>query len=76
MGILFGIWDHEREDWLREADALGQEYGRGRSPILAYESVRAAQQRAREHWGFSTYTEVRRKGWAEARQLPGTIGAR
>lgn len=69
---FYGIWcydnprDYNKADWLRE---LPSKVADGGEAILVYTSIRAAQHRAAEHFGFDTYTEVKKNGWAIVKPL-------
>jgi hypothetical protein len=63
---MFGIWDLEKNDWVRE---LPSKVDDGGEAILAFESERRARQRAAKHFGFDGYAEAKRKGWCEVRPL-------
>lgn len=62
----YGIWcfdeNDNKGDWLRN-------FGDEERPILAFETKKLACQRAARNYGFLTYTEAKRKGWAEVRPL-------
>lgn len=62
---LYGIWCFscvERDaDWLRPNDEP--------TAILAYTSKRAARSKAAGEFGYATYSEMNRDGWAEVRLL-------
>lgn len=59
---MWGIWDFEKNDWVRPWLLHG-------NPILAFESKRAACLNATYNFGFSSYSEAKRKGWCEVRPL-------
>jgi hypothetical protein len=63
---VFGIWDNDRNDWVRE---LPSKVDDGGAAILAFEKCRQAQRRAAKHFGCDTYAEARRDGWCEVRRL-------
>lgn len=64
---FYGVWckdtgpSRDRGDWLRET--------RGGDGIIVFSSVRSAQRRAATEYGFSTYSEAKRKDWVEVRPL-------
>lgn len=62
---MWGIWCFDKNDWLR-----GASRSTDHEAILAYETKRKACQRARDEYGFDTYTQTKREGWCEVRQLP------
>lgn len=61
---LYGVWCYDarnnRGDWLRYP---------GERAIVSYESKRAAWSRAAGEYGYATYTDAKRDGWCEVRQL-------
>lgn len=66
MAIRFyGIWCFDRNgnngDWLRDA---AHDDG-----FIAFTSKQTACYAAATEYGFRTYAEVKRKGWAEVRSL-------
>ena len=65
---VYGVWcldkNNNRGDWLRDDDrALDG------GAILAFERKRDACERARDEYGFDTYTQAKRNGWVEVRRL-------
>ena len=70
---LYGIWcldlgyvksrDRFNGAWMRER--------LGGNAILAFQSKREACRRAAKFYGFTTYTQAKRKGWVEVRLLAG-----
>lgn len=63
MRRLYGVWCHDIKDWLRDMN--------GGLAILAFESKKKAQDRATEHFGFSSYAILKGAGWAEVKKLTG-----
>ena len=73
---LYGIWCKDlklnkksgryRGDWLRE---LPSNVDDGGIAMLVFASLREAQSRAAKHYGFDSYTEVKKNGWCEVRSL-------
>lgn len=65
---FYGIWckDEGDGDWLRELPSRVQDGGEA---IIAYASIRAAWSRAAGHYGYHSYTAVKRDGWCEVRAL-------
>ncbi len=55
---MWGIWDFDKNDWVRPCLLHG-------NPILAFESKRAACLHASRNYGFETYSEAKRRGWCE-----------
>lgn len=69
---IWGVWCHatgqrrpiagerrEAGDWLRHTNG----------DIVGLQGKRAAMDRAAHEFGFSTYSETKRKGWCEVREL-------
>lgn len=71
---FYGIWrkdvNQNRGDWLRELDDVPT------AGIIVFTSIRQAQRRAYEMYGFKSYREVTRKDWAEVRPLVSTLNPR
>lgn len=65
--MLFGIWDFEANDWVRE---LPSQVDDGGVAILAYASEARAKQRACKHWAAGSYAELVEDGNGEVRPLP------
>lgn len=67
---LFGIWCHDSKDnkgdWYRE---LPSKVDDGGIALLAFTSIRAAQQRAASEYGYHTYSEVKKDGWCEVKLI-------
>jgi hypothetical protein len=67
---LYGIWCKDlkdcRGDWYRE---LPSKVDDGGVAILAFTSMRQAQKRAAQEYGFDAYSEARKNDWVEVRPL-------
>lgn len=67
---LYGVWckdeDGGRGDWLRE---LASNVDDGGIALLAFTSIRAAQARAAKHYGYDSYSGVKKDDWCEVRLL-------
>lgn len=63
---MWGIWDNDKNDWVRE---LPSKVDDGGSAILAFFSKADACRRAAKHFGFDSYTEAKTKDWCEVRPL-------
>ena len=50
---LYAIWCCDNKDWLMSPDG----------EVLAFKAKRTACNRAAREYGFSTYSEAKRKGW-------------
>ena len=61
---MFGIWDKDKNDWVREGAVSGR-------AILAFEHEEAAEERAAQRFGFETYEEAADEGWCEVKPLVG-----
>lgn len=67
---LYGIWckdvNDNKGDWLREyRPGLLEIPG----ALIAFESKKAAMRRAADHYGYESYSKVRRDDWCEVREL-------
>lgn len=67
---LYGIWckdaNDNKGDWLREPSSIMNDGG---AAILAFGSKREAERRAAEHYGYKSYSKLRRDDWCEVREL-------
>lgn len=61
---LYGIWDYDDDDWLRELPSKVDDGGKA---ILAYENTIAAKLRAAKHYGHDSYMNT--GGYCEVREI-------
>lgn len=62
VGKLYGVWQYDANDWLRELPSQMQDGGEA---ILAFTSVRQAQRRAADNYACDNYTQAKLAGWTE-----------
>lgn len=67
---LYGIWcfdlNDNKGDWYRE---LPSRVDDGGIALLVFTLQRDAKSRAAQEYGFDTYAEMKKNGWAEVREL-------
>lgn len=63
---MWGIWDLESGDWVRE---LPSKVDDGGIAILAFRYKIQAFNRAAKHFFFRTYAQAKLNGWCEVRRL-------
>lgn len=64
--MIYGIWDYETKDWVREMPSRVNDGG---VAVLAFQSKREACKRAADHWACGYYSDAKRLGYCEVRPL-------
>lgn len=63
---MYGIWDHGIGDWVRE---MPSKIDDGGIAILAFTTEKKAQIRAAKHYGYETYTALKKDGTVEVMKI-------